>query len=297
MKIATIAGRVHVQPDSQQADGWVDVAHAVPGTASTLIELLARGQHDALRAATAHPATQPASAPLETPLQPGQLIDCFAFEGHVRNARARRGQPVPAEWYASPVWYRANPRGLVPPGGTVPFPADETEPDFELELACVIGQRVHSPSREQAATAIFGYTLFNDWSARATQREAMKVGLGPNPGKDFASSLGPVIVTADEFGDPANAELSATVDGEEWCRAQMSEARWDFPALIAAIANGNELLPGDVVCSGTFTNGCGLEHGRVLRDGQVVELHEAHIGTLRGICGRAPPRDAFWKKP
>jgi 2-keto-4-pentenoate hydratase/2-oxohepta-3-ene-1,7-dioic acid hydratase in catechol pathway len=203
---------------------------------------------------------------------------------------------VPPEWYTAPVWYRANPRGLVAPGGTALFPADETEPDFELELACVIGQRVRSPSREEAEAAIFGYTLFNDWSARAMQREAMKVGLGPNPGKDFASSLGPVIVTRDEFGDPMQAELSARVDGEEWCRAKMSDMRWSFPELIAAVANGNELWPGDVVCSGTVPNGCGLEQGRVLRDGALVELHEAHIGTLAGVVGRAPAREQFWKK-
>lgn len=292
MKIASIAGRTHVQ----RAEGWVDVARAVPGTASTLTELLTHGQHAALAQALTHPVTHPLDAPLDAPLQPGQLIDCFAFEGHVRNARARRGLSVPPEWYTSPVWYRGNPRGLVPPGGTVAFPADETEPDFELELACIIGHTVRSPTREEAAAAIFGYTLFNDWSARATQREAMTVGLGPNPGKDFASSLGPVVVTADEFGDPAQAELYARVDGQEWARGRMGDARWDFPALIAAIANGNELAPGDIVCSGTVPNGCGLEQGRVLHDGQVVELYEARIGTLRGVCGRAPARDSFWRK-
>ncbi len=289
MKLASIAGRVHID----HPKGWIDVAQAAPGAASTLVELLAQDRALLAEAARGEPNVG-VEASFDAPLQPGQLIDGFAFEGHVKNARARRGQEVPPEWYDTPVWYRSNPRGLVPPGGTVLFPFGETECDFECELACVIGVRVKSPSVAEAEAAIFGYTLFNDWSARMTQKHAMKVGLGPNPGKDFAASLGPVVVTADAFGDPAAAVLSARVDGETWCEARVGEARWSCAELVAAVADGTELWPGDVVAMGTVPNGCGLEQGRFLHDGARVELHEARIGTLLGIAGRAAKRDKPW---
>lgn len=289
LRLAQANGRLHVEV----ADGWVDVSTVDP-LANTLIDVLREQRFAALVAASKHAATTP-HITFDTPIQPGQLFDCYAFEAHVKNAREKRGLPMNEDWYDCPVYYRSNPRGLVPPGGTVLFPHDEAEPDFELELGVVIGKRISSPTLIEAEDAIFGYTLFNDWSARVRQRAAMKVGLGPNPGKDFATSLGPTVVT--KAGINLNTlELEAWVDGERWSHGQFSDIRWSFAELIAFIADGVELLPGDVIGSGTIGTGCGFELGRVLPDGARVELSAAPIGKLTGIVGRAPERSRPWLK-
>lgn len=287
LRLAMSHGQLHVEVEG----GWAKVAECDP-RATTLDAVLEHGLFDALVAASKH-APSVTSLTFETPVTPGQLFDCYAFEAHVKNARARRGLEMLQDWYERPVYYRSNPRGLVPPGGTVLFPHDEPEPDYELELGCVIGQRIESPTLIEAEEAIFGYTLFNDWSARVRQRTAMKVGLGPNPGKDFATSLGPTVVTKAAL-NWQQAELSATVDGEEWSRGKLSDMRWSFAELICFIADGVELLPGDVIGSGTVGSGCGLELGRVLKDGARVELACKEIGRLVGHVGRAAARSRPW---
>ena len=142
-------------------------------------------------------------------LSPGAFLDFYAFEEHVRRARARRGLEVPDEWYRFPVYYRSNQRAFLGQDEEVWYPPGENRMDYELELAAVLGERVESPSAQAAQRSIAGYCLLNDWSARAIQREVMKVGLGPNKGKDFATSIGPWLVTPDELGDLSQLTLSA----------------------------------------------------------------------------------------
>lgn len=295
MKLFSIGQRIHVQV----AGGYVDVAAALGEAlcpAAGLTQLLALdhvGLMSGWGSLLSHPPTCGVDAALEPPLQPLQLFDGYTFESHVRNARARRGLEVPPEWYDAPVYYRSNPRNLVAPGGVVPFPLDEPEPDYELELACVIGRRLFRPTLAEAQAAIFGYTLLNDFSARFKQRQAMKVGLGPNPGKDFASGLGPCVVSADEIGDVSKLVLTAHINGEEWSRGMMGDARWSLTQLVAYIAQEAELLPGDVIASGTVGGGCGLELGRVVPDGARIDLYCAPIGQLTHYAGRASALTGF----
>ena len=209
--------------------------------------------------------------------RPPSVRDAYAFEEHILNAARVRGRPgVPDEWYELPVFYFSNPAAIFGPDDEIPFPAGSEELDYELEVAAVIG----------AEGAIGGFTVMNDWSARDLQRKEMKVGLGPAKGKDFATSLGPVVVTPDELGD-LRLEMVARVNGEERSRGNMGDMYHSWEAIIERAATNTQLVPGDVIGSGTVGTGCILEHGdgRWLQPGDVVELDVEGIGVLRNVVG------------
>lgn len=224
-------------------------------------------------------------ARLLVPILPGSLRDFLAFEDHVKAGSARRGEPVPDAWYEIPIYYKGNHRSVYGPDEEVPYPSFTEELDYELEVACVLGGRGRDLSETDAAHLIFGYTLMNDWSARDIQRKEMAVRLGPAKGKDFATSLGPCIVTADEL-DPSTLRLTARVDGEVWSEGSLGDVHWTFPQMIAHVSRDEDVWPGDVYGSGTFGGGCGLDLGRFLEPGAVVELEADGIGVLRNTVGR-----------
>jgi fumarylacetoacetate (FAA) hydrolase len=204
-------------------------------------------------------------------LYPPTVRDFMAFEEHVANARRRRGAEVPKEWYEVPVFYFSNPAAIYGPGEPVPYPEGTQELDYELECAGVIG----------ADGRIAGFTVLNDWSARDLQRQEMRVGLGPAKGKDFATSLGPVLVTIDEL-DGSSGEMVARVNGEERSRGNLAAMHHKWDALVAHATRNTVLRAGDVIGSGTVGNGCILEHGdgRWLQRGDLVELEIEGIGVL-----------------
>ncbi|HKC22538.1 MAG TPA: fumarylacetoacetate hydrolase family protein [Gaiellaceae bacterium] len=205
-------------------------------------------------------------------LHPPSVRDFYAFEQHVKTARASRGLDVPQEWYELPVFYFSNPAAIYGPGDEIPKPPDTNELDYELEVAAIIG----------ADGRIGGFTIMNDWSARDLQRAEMRVGLGPSKGKDFATSLGPVVVTPDEF-DGSSGTMLARVNGEQRSRGDLADLHHSWDAIVAHAARNTRLLPGDVLGSGTVGTGCILEHGdgRWLQRGDVVELEVEGIGVLR----------------
>jgi fumarylacetoacetate (FAA) hydrolase len=204
-------------------------------------------------------------------LHPPSVRDFMAFEAHVANARGLNGREVPAEWYEVPVFYFSNPSAIYGPGEDVPYPEGTAELDYELECAAVIG----------GEGRIGGFTVLNDWSARDVQRVEMRVGLGPAKGKDFATSLGPVVVTPDEF-DGSSGEMVARVNGEERSRGNLRDLHYSWDTLLAQAGRNTRLLPGDVIGSGTVGTGCILEHGdgRWLQRGDLVELEIEGIGVL-----------------
>ena len=176
-------------------------------------------------------------------------------------------------------------RFILGPDDHVPWPPMAEQVDYHLEVACVIGRTARDLSSEQAAEAVFGYTLMNDWSAHAAEGRG---GRGPRaPIERFATSLGPCIVTADEF-DPTRGRLMARVDGEVWSMGSLGLALGTFPDLIAELSRSQTLYPGDIVGSGTFQGGCALDLGLQLEAGSVVELEAEGIGLLRNPVG-APP--------
>jgi fumarylacetoacetate (FAA) hydrolase len=205
-------------------------------------------------------------------LRPPSVRDFYGFEAHVRTARRRRGLDVPAQWYELPVFYFSNTASIYGPEDEVPYPAGTAELDYELEAAAVIG----------AEGRIAGFTVLNDWSARDLQRREMEVGLGPAKGKDFATSLGPVLVTPDEFAGTSGTML-ARVNGEERSRGDLGDLYWSWDTIVEHAARNTVLRPGDVLGSGTVGTGCILEHGdaRWLQPGDVVELEVEGIGVLR----------------
>jgi fumarylacetoacetate (FAA) hydrolase len=212
-------------------------------------------------------------------LHPPSVRDFYAFEQHVKTARAARGLEVPDEWYRIPVFYFSNPNAIYGPEAEIPYPEGTEQLDYELEVAAVIG----------AEGQIGGFTVMNDWSARDLQRKEMKVGLGPAKGKDFATSLGPIVVTPDEF-DGSSATMVARVNGEERSRGNLADIYYSWAKIVAHAGRNTELYAGDILGSGTVGTGCILEHGdgRWLQPGDVVELEVEGIGVLRNTVGPRP---------
>jgi len=229
-------------------------------------------------------------AQLLAPLRPRSLRDFLAFEGHLKNAYARLGRDIPEEWYAVPAYYKGMPDTVIGPGETIPWPAWSDRLDHELELAAIVGATVRDVAPRDAAAAIFGYTIWNDVSARDVQRREGPVGMGPGKAKDWDGSnvLGPCIVTADAF-DADDAAMRVRVNGELWGEDTSAHMHHSFAAMIAYASRSQTLRPGEVIGSGTAAGGSGLELGRRLAPGDVVELEIEGIGVLRNTIG---PRGA-----
>jgi fumarylacetoacetate (FAA) hydrolase len=213
--------------------------------------------------------------------QPPSVRDFFAFEQHIATARANRGATVPDEWYEFPAFYFSNPTAIFGDGVEIPYPDGTAMLDYELEVAAVMG----------ADGEIGGFTIMNDWSARDIQRKEMRVGLGPAKAKDFATTIGPVVVTPDEF-DGSQAVMTARVNGEERSRGELSDIYYSWPEILAQAARNTVLRAGEIIGSGTVGTGSILEHddGRWLVPGDTVELEVTGIGVLRNRVG--PPRGA-----
>jgi 2-keto-4-pentenoate hydratase/2-oxohepta-3-ene-1,7-dioic acid hydratase in catechol pathway len=226
---------------------------------------------------------------LLAPLEPRQMRDCLVFEEHLRNAMAqaekRTGikQEIPDVWYRQPIYYKSNRFSVAGPDADVVWPKYSQLMDFELELGCIVGRTGKDIPRDRAFEHIFGFTIFNDFSARDAQFVEMLGRLGPAKGKDFdgGNVLGPWIVTLDEIGDPHALKMEARVNGERWGGGNSSAMHHKFPAILAHISNGETLHAGEVIGSGTVGTGCGLELGRYLNSGDVVELEIEKIGVLR----------------
>ncbi len=205
--------------------------------------------------------------------RPLSIRDFMAFEEHVANARRQAGSEVPPAWYQIPVFYFTNPGAVYGDGDEIPKPADTEMLDYELELACVIGER----GRPE------GFTIMNDFSARDLQRLEMSVGLGPAKGKDFATALGPVLVSPDELPADLDMRAIARVNGEVRTDSRTGGLRHGWEQLLAAAArNTPGLQAGEIIGSGTVGSGCILEHGdgRWLQPGDEIELEIEGIGVL-----------------
>lgn len=275
-----------------------------PGT--TVLDLVRSGLPAALETGrTALDNTTPVELDevwLLPPLEPPTVRDFVAFEEHVEGvvASVSGGDVVMPEWYQAPTFYFTNPYALVGAQDNVRVPPDSNLLDFELEVGCVVGKDASSPAPDEVE--IFGYTIFNDWSARDLQSREMKVGLGPAKGKDSATTVGPWLVTADELelyrdGDCFLAlELSVSVNGVEIGHDLLSNMGWPFEELIAYAGRGTQVRAGDLFGSGTCGNGgClgelwgrrGIQEPPPLRPGDVVEMTVKGIGTIRNTVVEA----------
>ena len=283
------------------------------GAALTSVQALIEGGEAALAEAQSLLARTPSDAvvarsavKLLAPVQPPtQMRDCSCFELHLRQcfAAARRARalqtPDPEAtlkamntraddrvidaFNRQPIYYKCNRFAVIGPDDDVVWPDYSEQLDFELEFGCYIAGRAKNVPRDRARQYIFGYTIFNDVSARDAQAKEMSGMLGPAKGKDFdtANVMGPWLVTADELGDPYDLTMIARVNGEEWGRGNTRDMRWRFEDVIAHISRSETLYPGEFLGSGTVGNGCGLEHLRFLKPGDVVELEVEGLGILR----------------
>jgi 2-keto-4-pentenoate hydratase/2-oxohepta-3-ene-1,7-dioic acid hydratase in catechol pathway len=232
-----------------------------------------------------------AEVKLKAPLpNPRSFRDFYAFEQHVKTARANRGLEMIPEWYEIPVFYFSNHLVMKGPEEPIKRPKKCEWLDYELEIACIIGKEGQNISREQADEYIFGYCILNDWSARDLQRKEMMVGLGPAKGKDFATSIGPYIVTSDELSEFAsnkgfNLKMTAKVNGVLLSEGNMKDLFYSFAEMIERASDGVTLYPGEIIGSGTVGTGCLLELGqeihRWLEPGDLVELEIENLGVLR----------------
>lgn len=252
----------------------------------------------AARAQLAAPATTHdlAAVRLLAPLpEPRQMRDFLCFEQHLRQARTQRhlfgitGYPtdpakvdVPKVWYEEPVYYKCNRFAVVGTGHEVVCPSYCRMLDYELEFGIVLGKKGKNIRRADARSHIFGYCIFNDFSARDQQMREMQGQLGPTKGKDFdtANVLGPWLVTADEVPDPYNLTMVARVNGVEWSRGNSGTMHHKFEDILAHVSRDETVYPGEFFGSGTVGNGCGLEHGRFLKIGDTVELEVTGLGRL-----------------
>ena len=231
-------------------------------------------------------------------LRPPAFRAFDAFEQHVRTARSRRNLGMVQAWYDLPVFYFANPNSLVGDQGSITAPFGGNELDYGLQLGVVIGDRVRDVTPEQAWRCVAGFTIINDFTARDLQRAEMAVGLGAAKGKDFATAVGPVLVTRDEFADKIeneviSLEMRARLNGRELSRGNSNSLFHSFPRMISYASRDAELYAGDLIGSGTVGGGCILElspehAGGWLKPADLVELDIERIGGLRTKVA-APP--------
>lgn len=226
-------------------------------------------------------------APLPNPTS---FRDFVAFETHVLNATKRAGHTMAKEWYEIPVFYFSNHHAIKGPNEAIRRPKKSVRLDFELELGCIIGKEGKNISASNAEEYIFGYTILNDWTARDLQVQEMAVHLGPAKGKDFATSIGPYIVTKDELeryrvNDRFNLEMIAKINGKTVTHGNFKDIYYSFPQMIERASEEVTLYPGDLIGSGTVGFGCILELGpevhRWLEPGDEIELEITGLGKLR----------------
>jgi fumarylacetoacetate (FAA) hydrolase len=228
-------------------------------------------------------------------MRPPSLRDFYAFERHVKAARANRGLEMIPDWYAVAVFYFSNHHAIIGPRDPIKRPKASRALDFELEIAVVIGKAGIDIPVSEADAYIAGYMVMNDWSARDLQMTEMKMNLGPAKGKDFATTLGPYLVTPDELADRKidrgdkgsvyDLEMIGRVSGQETSRGNWRDIQFTFAQMIERASQDVWLYPGDVIGSGTVGTGCLLEltkgQGPWLQAGDVVELEIERLGVIR----------------
>jgi fumarylacetoacetate (FAA) hydrolase len=308
MRLATLipaAGQKPV-PAVAAADGsWIELAALAGRPVARLEDALAWATQEtslieARAAAWSGARHREAACRFLPPIpRPASFRDFYAFEAHVKTARSLRGLGMPPEWYEIPAFYFSNPNALVGHEAEVFAPSGSAELDYELELGVVIGEGGRNIEAPEAWEHVAGFTIVNDLSARDLQRREMAVGLGPAKGKDFATAVGPWLVTRDAFldriqGERLALEMTARVNGRELSRGNAASLHHTIPRLIAHASRDADLFPGDLLGTGTVGTGCILELGAEntggwLKPGDWVELEVERIGILRTpIVARHP---------
>ena len=242
---------------------------------------------------------------------PTSCRDGYAFRQHVAAARRNRGVPMIPEFDQYPIFYFTNHNAIQGPGEIVCMPDHFQKLDFELEIAIVIGKKGRNVLAKDADEYVAGFMIMNDMSARTLQMEEMLLNLGPAKGKDFSTVIGPWLVTPDELaqhlvpakaghvGNNYNLSMKCWVNGQEVSQGNVADMDWTFAEIIERCAYGVDILPGDVIGSGTVGTGCFLElngtkllndpnaQTQWLQDGDIVEMEIAGLGMLSNTIRKA----------
>jgi 2-keto-4-pentenoate hydratase/2-oxohepta-3-ene-1,7-dioic acid hydratase in catechol pathway len=226
--------------------------------------------------------------------RPVAIRDCSAFLQHIGNAPGMRGRELPEVWHRRPAHYRTSTTNVIGPDEPILWPSYTEKLDFELEFAACIGTRGVNIPPEQADKHVFGYTIFNDISARDIQSEEMILHHGPAKGKSFENSnvMGPCLVTGDEL-DPSHLRMTARINGEVWSTGNSNTMSFTFPQLISYLSDNDPLYPGEFIASGTVGFGCGMELDRWIKPGDVIELEVEGIGVLKNRVERRHDRGSI----
>jgi fumarylacetoacetate (FAA) hydrolase len=252
---------------------------------------------------------------------PTSCRDAYAFRQHVATARRNRSLEMIPEFDQFPIFYFTNHNGIVGPGPVTVETDHLQQLDFELEAAIVIGRKGRNVSSKDADSYIAGFVVMNDLSARVLQMEEMKLSLGPAKGKDFATAIGPWLVTPDElephrtrtpFGNMYDLRMTASHNGRQISDGNLKDMNWTFAEIIERAAYGADIFPGDVIGSGTVGTGCYLElngtwalqakeQGKPftpiwLADGDTIELEIAGLGKLVNTIARSPEDNSILAK-
>jgi 2-keto-4-pentenoate hydratase/2-oxohepta-3-ene-1,7-dioic acid hydratase in catechol pathway len=231
--------------------------------------------------------TRVGQARLLAPLRPRSIRDFLSFEGHLHNAFSRLGRPIPPEWFEVPAYYKGMPDTVIGPEEEIPWPAYTGKLDYELELAAIISRRGKNIAKADALSYVFGYTIWNDMSARDVQTRELPINMGPAKAKDWDGSnvLGPWIVTTDDL-DPGNLRMTVRINGEVRGEDNSGHMHHTFADMIAYAAQAQTLYPGEVLGSGTAAGGSGIELDRWLQEGDLIEMEIEGIGVLRNRVGK-----------
>jgi 2-keto-4-pentenoate hydratase/2-oxohepta-3-ene-1,7-dioic acid hydratase in catechol pathway len=274
----------------------ISVADSLFGEMGRLIGLGAFGMRQAATAVEhaysqySHACLALKALRLQPPLMPRTLRDCSMFREHIRRAKDALGTgPVPQAWFRAPSYYKLNPNGVIGTDSAVPWPSESTFRDYEAELAIVIGRSGTRISVEQARNYIFGLTIMNDFTARDLQVSEAEVGFGPMRSKDFATALGPYLVTLDELAEVQTIELVVRVNGGIASHVTLADMQWEPEEVVAYLSRCGPLTPGDVIGLGAVPDGSGVELGRRLEHGDVVEIEATGIGVLRNRIENSTP--------
>ncbi len=299
MKLVTFQQAGTEKIGAVMADGRIlDFAAAESRLAVDMLTLIRR-QDELMPLARRLAGAPPAEALLEAtsihllaPIpRPVSMRDGYAFRQHVATARRNRGLEMIPEFDLFPVTYFTNHLAVTGPGEVLVQDHHLTRLDFELEVAIVTGRSLKNATLEEADEAIFGYMVMNDWSARMLQMEEMKLSLGPCKGKDFATSLGPWLVTKDELklertsrGEILHAAMTCDVNGHRLSNGNADSMNWTFAQILQRTSYGIHMHPGEVIGSGTVGTGCLLElNGSKVTDNLWLKAGDEVVMEIEGL--------------
>lgn len=288
----------------QRTGATVDGArHLARATFGDLTQGVSGGDFFLEAAARALAAADDASIPLDqarfrAAIKPPVIRDSLTFNGHITNFFGNVMHTKPARAvYERPGFFKGSTATLYGTGETIPYPSFTEKLDYELEIGYIVGKPGRNVTPENAFEHIIGITIFNDWSLRDLQVLESPIGMGAQHSKDFAYGIGPWIVTLDEIPSIVGLTGQVRVNGEVWSNTKVEDFIWTPEETVSYVSQLDGLQPGDLIGSGTMAFGAGVELGRFLQPGDVLELELERVGVLRSPIASDKEAPTWWPSP